>query len=238
MPRRTPHPFCSLFFASSLLCACASQPNGDSSSAQTAAETSAQRAPEQASPAPPEREDALTRYTKDLPGDGPLRAVLETSEGRITCLLFPEQAPITVANFIGLARGLKSWTDPESLDTVPDRPYYDGVVFHRVFPGFVIHTGDRTGTGHGGPGYTIPDEIARDLKHDRPGVLSMANAGPNTGGAQFFITEAPAPHLDGRHTIFGQCEDLDVIKSIARAPTDAQNRPEHPPVLTTVRIVK
>ena len=190
----------------------------------------------QPEPEPELPPDELTLFTQDLTGDGPLQATLTTSEGELTCTLFSERAPITVANFIGLARGLKPWTDPETGDTVEGRPFYDGTTFHRVFPGFSIQGGDPTASGTGGPGYTIPDEHHPELKHDGPGVLSMANAGPNTGGSQFFITLREAPHLDGKHSVFGRCEPTEVITSIAASPADTQHRPERPPTLNTVTI--
>ena len=184
---------------------------------------------------PPAARD-LERYLEDLRGEGPLVAVLHTSSGDIACELHAEQAPMTVANFVGLARGMKAWIDPETDAPVVGKPFYDGVIFHRVVPGFMVQAGDRTGTGQGGPGYTFPDEFVRELRHDAPGVLSMANTGPDTNGSQFFILEAPAPHLDFRHTVFGQCDDLEVVREIARVPTGPQDRPEAPPVLESVEI--
>lgn len=183
----------------------------------------------------PSRRD-LAAYTSDLQGEGNLIAVLQTTEGEISCRLYAERAPITVANFVGLARGKKTWVDPETGHVVTDEPFYDGLTFHRVIPGFMIQAGDPTGTGSGGPGYTIPDEIDPELSHDEPGTLSMATRGPDTGGSQFFITEAPAPHLDGRHTIFGQCSDLSVIESIARIPAGPKNHPENPARIEDVTI--
>lgn len=133
----------------------------------------------------------------------PSRAFIETTKGRISCELFQDRAPITVTNFAGLASGEGEWRD-DSTDEIVRAPYYDGLPFHRVEPGFIIQAGRRN-DGEG-PGYSIPDEFDPTLRHDGPGVLSMANHGPNTGGAEFFITLAPAPHLDGRHTVFGRCE--------------------------------
>ena len=195
-------------------------------------------APDHALPGPdeissPSRRD-LASYTSDLEGSGELIATLVTSEGDIDCRLFDESAPITVANFVGLARGKKMWVDPETDEVVDGQPFYDGLTFHRVIPGFMIQGGDPTGTGKGGPGYTIPDEISSSRTHAKPGTLSMANRGPDTGGSQFFITETSAPHLDGRHTIFGRCRDLDVVESIARIPTDANNRPSNPATINDV----
>ena len=163
---------------------------------------------------PPKAED-LAGYLADLEGDGTLTATFETSKGAIHCELFEKQTPMTVANFVGLARGLKPWRHPRTR-AVEKRPFYDGLVFHRVIPNFMIQGGDPLGVGSGGPGYRFADEIVAKLKHDRPGRLSMANAGPGTNGSQFFITEVKTPHLDGKHTIFGQCAEIDLVKKIAR----------------------
>lgn len=183
----------------------------------------------------PTRDVDLAAFTADL-GVGTLYATLKTNHGEIRCTLYEDRAPVTVANFVGLARGLKAWSMPEILDTLPPRikgpgkpmvntPLYDGRLCHRVIPNFVIQCGDPSGLGSGNPGYKIPDEFDRGLTHDRPGILSMANAGPGTGGSQFFITEQALPHLDGMFAIFGQCEDLDVIKEIASVPRDPKDRP-------------
>ncbi len=168
-------------------------------------------------PVRPPLPDDLAEYTADLDGDGPLLATLETNMGAIRCRLFEERAPRTVANFVGLARGLKPWVHPSSRE-VMEEPLYDGTIFHRVIPDFMIQGGDPEGTGRGGPGYRFDNEIAEGLRHDQPGTLSMANAGPDTNGSQFFITETPQPRLDGDYTVFGRCENLDVIKAIARVP--------------------
>ncbi len=163
----------------------------------------------------------LAKYVGDLPGTGPLRAAFETSLGTIECELFDAAAPATVANFVGLARGLKPFFDPKTRE--PERRrFYDGLEFHRVVPGFVIQSGDPTGTGRGDPGYKFGDEIAPGLRHDKPGVLAMANAGPNSNGSQFYISEAALPHLDGKFTIFGQCANLDVVTAIAATHTQAE----------------
>ena len=132
-----------------------------------------------------------------------LFATFTTSAGDIVVKLLPEKAPKTVENFLGLVEGTKEWTDPGSNQKVK-RPLYDGTVFHRVIPDFMIQGGDPLGTGMGGPGYRFADEIGPDNKFDRPGLLAMANAGPNTNGSQFFITEVPTPHLNRGHTIFGE----------------------------------
>ncbi len=148
-----------------------------------------------------------------------------TSEGNFTVRLFEAQAPNTVANFVGLAEGTKEWTDPRTNKKVK-QPYYDGIVFHRVIDGFMIQGGDPLGKGIGGPGYEFADEFHPSLRHDRAGIMSMANRGPNTNGGQFFITLGPTPHLDNRHSVFGEVVDgLDVVKKIGRARTDARDRP-------------
>ncbi len=144
-------------------------------------------------------------------------AHFETSMGNFTIELFEGQAPKTVANFVELAEGAKEWKDPRTGQPVKGKRFYDGLVFHRVIDGFMIQGGDPTGTGMGGPGYRFPDEINPELKHDNAGILSMANAGPNTNGSQFFITLGPTPHLNGRHTVFGHVvEGLDVVRQIGK----------------------
>ena len=163
-------------------------------------------------------------------------AIIETTDGNITCTLFPDQAPLTVANFIGLANGTKAWKSPKSGEMM-HTPLYDGTICHRVIPNFMIQCGDPTGTGAGDPGYKFKDEFSPDLTFDQPGRLAMANSGPNTNGSQFFITEVPTPHLNGKHTIFGQCQDIDVVKKIARLATDQSNRPNNPPKITHIKII-
>ena len=171
-------------------------------------------------------------------GEGQLKAILHTNQGDITVRLFESRAPKTVANFVGLATGKRTWTDPET-DRERNDPFYDGVIFHRVIPGFMIQGGDRTGTGRGGPGYRFEDEFHRELRHDKPGMLSMANAGPNTNGSQFFVTVAPTPHLDNRHAIFGEVEDgMDVVQSIASVPRNGQDRPNQDVIIESVDIVR
>src|ERR1700693_979392 len=150
-------------------------------------------------------------------------AVFETSEGKMTFLLYEKEAPKTVENFVGLAEGTKEWTDPRSGQKVK-KPLYDGLIFHRVIPNFMIQGGDPLGTGTGGPGYSFADEFSPNLHHDRPGRLSMANPGPDTNGSQFFITQVATPWLDNRHTIFGQVvegqEVVDKIEALPRGPMD------------------
>lgn len=184
---------------------------------------------------PPTLEQALA----NVEGEGTLYAEFVTPRGAIRCELFEAQAPDTVANFIALAKGMRPVLDKES-DTWSAKPYYDASTFHRVIPGFMIQGGDPTGTGFGNPGYVIDDEFDPDLRHDRPGVLSMANRGPTTGSAQFFITLGPSPHLDGKHTVFGQCDEdsTDIADDIALVPRDENDRPMDPEVLETVRIVR
>jgi peptidyl-prolyl cis-trans isomerase A (cyclophilin A) len=166
-------------------------------------------------------------------------AVLDTSMGRITCKLFIQQAPQTVANFIGLAQGTKDWTDPTTHQKMHNKPLYDGTQFHRVIPEFMIQGGDPTATGMGDPGYMFEDEFDANLNFDVPGRLAMANSGPNTNGSQFFITEAPTEHLNQKHTIFGQCDDSSilVVKSIARVDRDGDDKPVTPVILKKVTIV-
>jgi peptidyl-prolyl cis-trans isomerase A (cyclophilin A) len=162
----------------------------------------------------PKAED-LPEYVKDLEGEGDLLATFETDMGDIHCKLYENETPMTVANFVGLARGLKPWLDPRTRE-VEQKPFYDGLVFHRVIPDFMIQGGDPLGVGRGGPGYRFADEFVDGLEHDKPGLLSMANAGAGTNGSQFFITEVPTPHLDGKHTVWGECKEVDIIKRIAR----------------------
>jgi len=165
-----------------------------------------------------------------------LFAHFETSLGNFKVELFEDRAPKTVANFAGLAEGSKEWTDPRTGEK-QKKPYYDGIVFHRVIEGFVIQGGDPLGEGHGGPGYQFEDEFHPELRHDRAGILSMANAGPNTNGSQFFITLAPTAHLDRRHSVFGSVvEGLDVIDQIGRVNTDRNDRPVKPVVMNRVWI--
>jgi len=160
-----------------------------------------------------------------------------TSEGNFTVRLFDEQAPRTVENFVGLAEGSREWSDPRTNQKVK-KPYYNGTIFHRVIDGFMIQGGDPLGTGTGGPGYKFEDEFSPKLKHSKPGLLSMANAGPNTNGSQFFITLAATPWLDNKHSIFGEVvEGLDVVQKIGRTPTSKpHDRPLTPITVTSVKI--
>jgi peptidyl-prolyl cis-trans isomerase A (cyclophilin A) len=179
----------------------------------------------------------LEQATKGLSGSGPLTAKIETTQGTINCELFDKQAPVTVANFVGLARGLRPFKDPKT-GKWDKKPYYDGLTFHRVIPGFMIQGGDPEGSGKGGPGYEFQDEFAPDLKFDKAGQLAMANKGPRTNGSQFFITDEgkPPAYLTGRHTIFGQCEPVSVISKITGVAVGAQNRPQTEVVMKKVTI--
>lgn len=168
-----------------------------------------------------------------LPSEPGLYAVIYTSMGNIVCRLFEKEAPKTVANFRGLATGTKSWTDP-ATGKIKHTPLYSGTTFHRVIPGFMIQGGDPLGTGEGSPGYEFEDEIAPDRNFDQAGVLAMANAGPNTNGSQFFITTAPATHLNGHYSIFGEVvSGQEVVESISQVPRDEGDKP-----LTPVKILR
>jgi peptidyl-prolyl cis-trans isomerase A (cyclophilin A) len=167
----------------------------------------------------------LADYTKPFAGKGDLTATIDTSMGAIHCKLFEADAPIAVANFVGLATGKKSWTDPKSGKTMT-KPFYDGLTFHRVIPDFMIQGGDAQGDGTGGPGYQFANETSPNVKF-QVGSLAMANAGPNTNGSQFFVTESAPAYLQGGYTIFGSCTDGEVVKKIARAPK-AAGSPELP----------
>ncbi|MFL6415312.1 MAG: peptidylprolyl isomerase [Bryobacteraceae bacterium] len=171
-----------------------------------------------------------------LPTEPGLYAVIYTSMGNIVCRLFEKEAPKTVANFRGLATGTKIWTDPKTGR--PKRtPLYSGTTFHRVIPDFMIQGGDPTGTGNGWPGYKIDDEIDPNLKFDRPGILAMANSGPNTNGCQFFITVGPAEHLNGNYSIFGEVvSGQDVADAISKVPRDAADKPNQPVTITGIAI--
>lgn len=170
-------------------------------------------------------------------GDGKMRAIIHTNMGQIECELFPDKAPKTVENFAGLAEGTKEWRDPKTSQSVKDKALYSGTIFHRVISGFMIQGGDPMGTGFGGPGYKFEDEFDPSLKFDRPWLLAMANAGPNTNGSQFFITVAPTPHLNNRHTIFGDCsKSKDVVLKISQVETGRQDRPKQDVVVEKIDI--
>ena len=166
--------------------------------------------------------------------------LLDTTVGRLSCKLFDKQSPLAAANFIGLATGTRDWTDPTSGQKVHGKPFYDGTTFHRVIPGFMIQGGDRKGDGSGDAGYYFDNEKTPGLTFDVAGRLAMANAGANTNGTQFFITELPYPDLDGKYTIFGQCDPHTVlmVATITRVDRDASDKPLSPITLNKVTIVK
>ena len=165
-----------------------------------------------------------------------LTATLTTTQGMVTIRLFPDHAPKTVRNFVELAEGGREWTDPQTRAVTKEK-FYDGTIFHRVIAGFMIQGGDPLGTGTGGPGYQFGDEIHPDLRFDKPYLLAMANAGPGTNGSQFFITVAPTPWLNGKHTIFGEVVGgADVVDKISRVQTKPGDRPVTDVVLQSVTI--
>jgi peptidyl-prolyl cis-trans isomerase A (cyclophilin A) len=182
---------------------------------------------------PLEGKFTLGQATKNLTGKGPLMAEIRTDKGSLNCELYEDKAPVTVANFVGLARGLRPWKSPQGEWVT--RPAYDGTTFHRVIKGFMIQGGDASGTGKGGPGYVIPDEVWKDARHDRAGLLCMANRGPNTNGAQFFILDGPAAHLDGGYTIFGECQPASTVHAIANVPV-REGRAIEPPRIEKISI--
>ncbi len=173
-------------------------------------------------------DDAL----KGLSGDGKqLYADIQTSLGKLECELWPDKAPLTVANFVGLARGTRPW---KKADKWVKQPLYDGLVFHRVVKGFMIQGGDPNRDGSGGPGYEVPDEIWEDAHHDQRGLLCMANRGPNTNGSQFFVMDGSAPHLDGGYTIFGKCGPDDVMEKLSSTPTVGDRATDPPKIVKVV----
>lgn len=173
---------------------------------------------------------------KEEPLKPGLYALFNTTKGTITCQLFEKEAPKTVANFTGLADGTKEWTDPKTGKKTKSK-FYDGLIFHRVIPKFMIQGGDPEGTGRGGPGYKFEDEFTSDLLFDKPGQLAMANAGPNTNGSQFFITTVPTPWLNNKHTIFGQVIDgMDVVEAIESVKRDRRDKPAEDVAITNLEI--
>ena len=209
-------------------------------------------APPSETPAPPaEAPPSAEKPAAEAPADtskpsaskyGPgIYAHFTTTNGNFIVKFFDKDAPKTVANFVGLAEGKKPWTDPRTGRQIR-RPYYRNVLFHRVIPNFMIQGGDPEGTGMGGPGYTFEDEISPNHKHNKAGIVSMANRGPNTNGGQFFITVAAYPSLDGHYSIFGEVvEGLDKVVAISKVPTsgsrgDPPNRPKTDVVINNVRI--
>jgi peptidyl-prolyl cis-trans isomerase A (cyclophilin A) len=190
--------------------------------------------PQRAAPTELNAQDVITM--SNIPqGAGDLYAVFETSRGKIVVKLFEKEAPKTVANFVGLATGKQDWIDPRTGQKSKAK-LYDGTSFHRVIPQFMIQGGDPLGTGTGGPGYKFEDEFQSSKKFDKPGLLAMANAGPNTNGSQFFITEVPTPHLNGRHTIFGEVvKGGDLVPQIARAG-NAQTKLDHVEIVRSEKV--
>jgi len=166
-------------------------------------------------------------------------AIIDTTAGKLTCTLFPDKAPIGVANFIGLATGTKDWTSPATGRKMHGVPLYSGTIFHRVIPEFMIQGGDPAGNGTGDPGYSFKNETPPGLAFDQPGRLAYANAGPDTNGSQFFVTEVPVPRLTGGYTIFGQCDaaSVELVKKIARMPRNANDRPDDPPKIIKITIL-
>jgi peptidyl-prolyl cis-trans isomerase A (cyclophilin A) len=163
-------------------------------------------------------------------------ATLHTSHGDIEVELYDERVPETVSNFVGLATGEQTWEHPETGEEV-EEPLYDDVPFHRIIAEFMLQTGDPTGTGRGGPGYTFEDEFDEELRHDSPGTLSMANRGPDTNGSQFFITLDAQPHLDDRHAVFGEVTDgMNVVEEIGSVETDGNDQPQEEVRLESVEI--
>jgi peptidyl-prolyl cis-trans isomerase A (cyclophilin A) len=178
----------------------------------------------------------MTEALVDLPsGTGPLRAIIDTDLGIVTCELRPDKAPIGVANFVGLARGRRAWKDPRTSKWVKRR-FYDGLLFHRVISGFMAQGGDPLGNGTGGPGYAFANEIAG--LHHAPGTLAYANAGPGTNGSQFYITETEQTQLDTGYTIFGFCTPVDVVAKLTHVPRNAQDKPNTPLHMKTITITR
>jgi peptidyl-prolyl cis-trans isomerase A (cyclophilin A) len=179
----------------------------------------------------------LAQAAAGLPATGALVATIKTSKGELRCKLFEDKAPLAVANFVGLARGTRPFKDRNQW---VKRNAYDGTTFHRVIKGFMVQGGDPQGTGRGEPGYVFKDELwtGNGSKHDRPGLLCMANRGPDTNGMQFFITDASAPHLDRSYTIFGECAPVSVVHAIANTPTEAGDRPTQDVTIDKVEIAR
>jgi peptidyl-prolyl cis-trans isomerase A (cyclophilin A) len=185
-----------------------------------------------AAPATPAKKPTAAKTAAKPAPTAPAKptAVIDTTAGKLTCTLFPDKAPIGVANFVGLSRGTKDWLNPLTGKKMHGVPLYDGTIFHRVIPSFMIQGGDPKGDGTGDPGYKFPNETSPDLGFDRPGRMAYANAGPGTNGSQFFVTEVPYPSLNGGYTLFGQCDDasVELVKQIARMARDGNDRPYVP----------
>ncbi len=199
----------------------------------------AQDSSTQAAPKKPSAPAAAPKPVRPMPPKP--YAVIDTTAGKMVCQLFPDKAPIGVENFIGLATGTRDWKNPVSGANKHGVPLYDGTIFHRVIPSFMIQGGDPAGNGSGDPGYKFKNEVSSDLLFDKPGRLAYANSGPDTNGSQFFITEVAVPHLNGGYTIFGQCDDqtVELVKQIARMATDPRNdKPFRPVKINHITIVK
>ncbi len=176
------------------------------------------------------------KENKKMSSEAKLYATFDTSMGKIVCELFPREAPLTVKNFVELANGTKEWLDPKTGEKVK-KPFYDGLIFHRIIDNFMIQGGCPNGIGNGGPGYKFNDEFSSGLKFDKPGRLAMANSGPNTNGSQFFITHVPTDWLNNKHTIFGQVvEGQDVVDAMGKVEMDARGKPVKPVVLKKVLV--
>jgi peptidyl-prolyl cis-trans isomerase A (cyclophilin A) len=204
-------------------------------------QTKTQAEPDASKKQPAAAEPKAAETVKPKPAAKPkekkeMIATIETNLGTVKIKLLPEKAPVTVANFTELAKGTKEWTDPKTGEKIKKK-FYDGLIFHRVIPEFMIQGGCPIGRGTGGPGYRFQDEIDPGLKFDRPGILAMANSGPNTNGSQFFITEVPTPWLNGNHTIFGYVEEgMDIVKKIARQETGFSDKPINDVVIKRIII--
>lgn len=182
----------------------------------------------------PPPDPAKGPWTDKVKAGKPLYATLKTSKGDIVLRLFSKEAPLAVANFVGLATGEQPYTDP-ATGKKTSGPYYKNVTFHRVIPGFMIQGGDPTGTGRGNPGYAFADEFESGRAYDKPGLLAMANSGPGTNGGQFFITVAPTPHLQGRHTIFGEVlRGYPVVEAISKVERGARDKPVEDVVIRSI----
>jgi len=218
-------------------------PQAKPSSGEAKPGASEERTPKAKGGDPAQGKFTLAQAVEGLPKQGKLTASIETDLGTLSCELLDDKAPNTVANFVGLARGLRPFEVNGSWQT---KPAYDGTTFHRVIKGFMIQGGDPAGNGSGEPGYVIPDELWPGGKHDQRGLLCMANRGPNTNGMQFFITDAAAPHLDSGYTIFGKCGPDAVIEKLASVETYGRNagpmqppdRPLTPPTIKKVTITR
>ncbi len=229
------------------LVACAQQNTSSPAGASGSSAEQTQQQPSSPTPSTPaSQSDALpddpgtaAHVVAPLMPDGPT-AVIDTSMGRMTCGLYSKQAPLTVANFVGLATGSKEWTGPATHRKMRGKSLYNGTTFHRVIPGFMIQGGDPLGTGIGDPGYYVNDEFSPDLNFDVAGRLAMANSGPNTNGSQFFITVAPYATLDQHYSIFGQCDPASVLvaESITQVPRDSQDKPLDPVYIKKITIVQ